>query len=188
MRSSIEQIRKSDYFIGEGGLPVGAPVGMNGPVAAPSGAGPTSVSTTNTQVAGVDEPDFVQNDGTRIAVLAGGMLHLLRSWPAQDMAEAASLKIDGWPRQMFLAGDQVVVFSDVYIPRAIEGVTRFGAPSPVAVGGAGVVAVHLRLLGKRLHPDHHHRRERSTHPKVTARSSCPARTSPPGASTTGSGW
>ena len=81
MRSSLEQIRKSDYYIGEGGLPVGAPVGMNGPVATPSGSGgggPTSVSTTNTQVTGVDEADFVQNDGTRIAVLAGGMLHLLR--------------------------------------------------------------------------------------------------------------
>jgi hypothetical protein len=143
MRSSLEQIRKSDYFIGEGGLPVGAPVGMNGPVAGPSGSGgggPTSVSTTNTQVTGVDEADFVQNDGTRIAVLAGGMLHLLRSWPAQDMAEAASLKIDGWPREMFLAGDQVVVFSNVYVPRAIEGAHPICAPVAVAGGATAVGA------------------------------------------------
>ncbi|MGZ6081288.1 MAG: beta-propeller domain-containing protein, partial [Myxococcaceae bacterium] len=94
MKSTLEQIRKSDYYIGVGGGPVPA----GGPVtAAPgaAGAGPTSVSTTNTQVAGVDEADFVQNDGTRIAVLAGGMLHLLSSWPAQAMAETASLKIDG---------------------------------------------------------------------------------------------
>ena len=140
MKSRPEQIRKSDYFIGEGGLPVGGPVGMNGPVAAPSGAGgPTSVSTTNTQVAGVDEADFVQNDGTRIAVLAGGMLHLLRSWPPQDMAEAASLKIDGWPREMFLAGDQVVVFSNVYVPRAIEGNHPICAPAAVGAGGAVAV-------------------------------------------------
>ncbi|HEY1333922.1 MAG TPA: beta-propeller domain-containing protein, partial [Myxococcaceae bacterium] len=139
MKSSLEQIRKSDYFIGGGGVPVGAPVGMNGPGAAPSGSGsggPTSVSTTNTQVAGVDEADFVQNDGTRIAVLADGMLHLLSSWPPQDMAEAASVKIDGWPREMFLAGDQVVVFSNVYVPRAIEGDHPICAPVAVGAGGA----------------------------------------------------
>ena len=56
-------------------------------MAGPSGGGgPTSVSTTNTQVAGVDEADFVQNDGTRIAVLAGGSFTssppgLPRPWP-----------------------------------------------------------------------------------------------------------
>jgi len=135
MKSSLEQIRKGDYYIGVGGAPVGP--GAPGPVtASPSGAGagPTSVSTTNTQVAGVDEADFVQNDGTRIAVLAGGMLHLLSSWPPQAMAETASLKIDGWPRDMFLAGNQVVVFSNVYIPRPIEGMHPICAP--VAQGPA----------------------------------------------------
>jgi len=125
MKSDIEQIRKGDVYIGVGGVPVGAGAG---PVAATPGAGPTSVSTTNTQVAGVDEADFVQNDGTRIAVLAGGRLHLLSSWPPQAMAETASLKIDGWPREMFLAGNQVVVFSTVYIPRAIEGTHPVCAP------------------------------------------------------------
>ncbi len=125
MKSNIEQIRKGDYYIGVGGVPVGAGAG---PVAATPGAGPTSVSTTNTQVAGVDEADFVQNDGTRIAVLAGGRLHLISSWPPQAMAETASLKIDGWPRDMFLAGNQVVVFSTVYIPRAIEGTHPICAP------------------------------------------------------------
>ena len=125
MKSDIEQIRKGDVYIGVGGVPVGAGAG---PVAATPGAGPTSVSTTNTQVAGVDEADFVQNDGTRIAVLAGGRLHLLSSWPPQAMAETASLKIDGWPREMFLAENQVVVFSNVYVPRALEGTHPICAP------------------------------------------------------------
>jgi len=139
MKSTIEQIRKNDSYIGVGGIAMPAPVGMNTPGAGPATAGPTSVSTTNTQVAGVDEADFVQNDGTRIAVLTGGMLHLLRSWPPQDMAEAGTLKIDGWPRDMFLAGNQVVVFSSVYIPRAIEGSHPICAPPPVAVGGGGAM-------------------------------------------------
>ena len=145
MKSQIEQIRKSDYYIGGGGLPVGAPVGADGgvagPVAFPSGAGgaaPTSVSTTNTQVAGVDEADFVQNDGTRIAVLAGGRLHLLSSWPADQMAETASLKIDGWPRDMFLTDTQVVIFSTVYVPRVIEGTHPICAPTPAGGPGGGI--------------------------------------------------
>ncbi|HET9035025.1 MAG TPA: beta-propeller domain-containing protein, partial [Myxococcaceae bacterium] len=135
MKSSIEQLRKYDYYIGDRGIPVGAGA-PGGPVAAPSaGDGPTSVSTTNNQVAGVNEADFVQNDGTRIAVLAGGKLHLLSSWPPEAMAERGSLTIDGWPRDMFLVGDQVVVFSNVYVPRKIEGDHPICAP----VGG-GVAA------------------------------------------------
>ena len=89
--------------------------------ARPPPRGPTNYTTTNTQVAGVDEADFVQNDGTRIAVLASNRLHLLRSWPADALAEASSIEIEGWPRDLFLTGNQVVVFSNVYVPRAIEG-------------------------------------------------------------------
>ncbi len=109
MRSELEQIRKS-----WGGWAV--------PVAGDANpAGPGDFTTTNAQVAGVDEADLVQNDGTRIVALAGGRLHLVASWPADAMAESASLEIEGWPRELFLAGDQVVVFSTVYVPRTIEG-------------------------------------------------------------------
>jgi hypothetical protein len=117
MKSTLEQIRKNDMWIGPGGIALTPEAA--GPVTA--AAGPTNYTTTNTQVAGVEEADFVQNDGTRIAVLAGNRLHLLRSWPADAMAEASSLAIEGWPRDLFLTGNQVVVFSNVYIPRALEG-------------------------------------------------------------------
>jgi uncharacterized secreted protein with C-terminal beta-propeller domain len=136
MKSTLEQLRKSDYYIGRGGGPT--TVGPVTPVtAAPNGAasGPTSVSTTNTQVAGVDEADFVQNDGTRIAVLAGGRLHLLSSWPPEALAETASLPIAGWARDMFLSGNQVVVFSMVYVPRVLEGTHPICAPPPGPMAG-----------------------------------------------------
>lgn len=137
MKSTLEQIRKSDVYIGGDGTPT---KGVPGPVAAAPGAagsaGPTSVSTTNTQVAGVDEADFVQNDGTRIAVLAGGVLHLLSSWPPEAMAEVGTLPITGWPRDMFLSGNQVVVFSNVYVPRPVEGAHPICAPAP----GGGIAA------------------------------------------------
>lgn len=114
MRSELEQLRLT--WAGWGGLPVGGAPGGDAGSPAPSG-----YTTTNAQVAGVDEADFVQNDGTRIAALADGRLHLLSSWPADALAERSSVAIEGWPRDLFLAGDRVVVFSTLYVPRALEG-------------------------------------------------------------------
>jgi hypothetical protein len=91
-----------------------------GPVATagaapPQAAGqPASYSTTNVQVAGVDEADFVKNDGTRIFVLSGRNLFAATSWPPQDLALAGKLEIEGWPSTMFLEGDRVVVFSNIW--------------------------------------------------------------------------
>lgn len=75
-------------------------------------AAPTDYTTTNTQVEGVDEADFVKNDGTRIFVLAGRKLYLSRSWPPEDLSVLASRDIVGWPLEMFLdEAGRVVVFS-----------------------------------------------------------------------------
>lgn len=76
---------------------------------------PTNYTTTNNQVAGVDEADFVKNDGTRIFALAGNTLHAVKSWPATDLAVQGTLELEGYPREMFLEGaDKVVVFSSIY--------------------------------------------------------------------------
>ncbi|UCE32197.1 MAG: beta-propeller domain-containing protein, partial [Burkholderiales bacterium] len=75
---------------------------------------PSEFTTTNVQVAGVDEPDVVKNDGTRIFSLAGNLLHAVRSWPPEQMQRAASLEIEGYPIGMFLDGDRIVVLSQIY--------------------------------------------------------------------------
>jgi hypothetical protein len=83
--------------------------------AAPPQAAPTNYTTTNNQVAGVDEADFVKNDGTRIFALSGNRLYAAKSWPATELAVRSSLALEGYPREMFLEGtDRVVVFSSVY--------------------------------------------------------------------------
>ena len=69
----VKSQESSEIRKGWGGWAVpagGVPTGDAGP------SGPERFTTTNAQVAGVDEADFVQNDGTRIAALAGGRLHL----------------------------------------------------------------------------------------------------------------
>lgn len=76
---------------------------------------PTASTTTNNQVAGVDEPDFVKNDGKRIFVLSGNKLHAVKSWPPQELARKGELAIEGRPTEMALHGDKnlIVVFSTV---------------------------------------------------------------------------
>lgn len=76
---------------------------------------PTNYTTTNNQVAGVDEADFVKNDGTRIFALSGNTLHAVRSWPADQTAVLGTLKMEGYPREMFLDGsNKAIVFSSIY--------------------------------------------------------------------------
>ncbi len=82
--------------------------------AAPPSA-PSAYTQTNNQVQGVDEADFVKNDGTRIFSLSGDRLYAVKSWPASELGVQGSLKIEGWPRELFIDGtDTAVVFSTVY--------------------------------------------------------------------------
>lgn len=91
-------------------------VDASSPTAAGASKGaPSDYTTTNNQVAGVDEADFVKNDGTRIFVLSGQRLYASKSWPAEQTAVQGSLEIGGYPREMFLVGEnKVVVFSSIY--------------------------------------------------------------------------
>ena len=100
-----------------------------GPTPAPAGA-PASYSTTNVQVAGVDEADFVKNDGTRILVLSGRTLFAATSWPPADLSVAGKLEIEGWPTSMFLDGDRVVVFSSIWTSEAGPWNGESFAPCP----------------------------------------------------------
>ena len=102
MRSQLDQAK--DWTLVYWGAPAVAGAG-----AAPAAQGaPASYSTTNTQVAGVDESDFVKNDGTRIFALSGQTLFAAKSWPPQDLALAGKLDLEGWPSSMFLDKDQPV--------------------------------------------------------------------------------
>src|SRR5438552_4654225 len=115
------------------------PPPMAGPAAAGAAPGasaaPASFSTTNVQVAGVDEADFVKNDGTRIFVLSGRNLFTVTSWPPQGLALAGKLEIEGWPGSMFLEGNQVVVFSSIWSPPPALVAPPGGAVSACPING-----------------------------------------------------
>lgn len=81
-------------------------------VQAPSGEAAADYSKTNIQVEGVDEADFVKNDGKYIYVLAENKLEIIDAFPAIDAKIISSTLIEGRPRDIFINGDRVIVFTE----------------------------------------------------------------------------
>ena len=68
-------------------------------------------SSTNIQVQGVDEADFVKNDGKYIYILSGDTLAIVNAYPEETAQIISRTDIDGNPAELFLNGDRLVVFS-----------------------------------------------------------------------------
>lgn len=109
-----------------------------GAVPEASGSAPAAYTTTNVQVAGVDEPDLIKTDGARIYALAGHRLHLARSWPPASLAATASADVEGWPSGLFLASGRVAVISAVpdNKPTVCAALCPIGAPCPACSGSS----------------------------------------------------
>lgn len=150
MRTQLEAMKKNSGGYGEpvyagGPIPPEADSPNAGPTPSTPGGGGTPTSSpaprdstgTNNQVAGVNEADFVQNDGTRLFVLSGQKLYATRTWPAESLSLASTLSLDGWPREMLLdEKNRLVIFSSVYSPRPdFEGDVPVAMPcSPMYCG------------------------------------------------------
>lgn len=131
MKSQLQMVQQGYFW------PVGVANGGGVvPATASNAAGPSAYTTTTAQVAGVDEADFVQNDGTHIFVLSGNSLYALSSWPPQDLSLTGTLTLEGWPREMFYdaTAGVVVVFSSVYTPLPIDAASTGNASPGVATG------------------------------------------------------
>ena len=82
---------------------------------------------------GVDEADFIKNDGEFVYVLSEDGLHVIDAWPAPDAHEIAHLPCPGEPRRLYLAGDRLLVYS--YRPNGS------GSPSPGVPSSQGCTYV-----------------------------------------------
>ncbi|MCZ7362729.1 MAG: beta-propeller domain-containing protein [Candidatus Methanoperedens sp.] len=116
------------FFVGRGDMMVGAAVtesGMPAPVAgvaAPAskavsegmtaGAGTSDYSKTNIQVEGVDEADFVKNDGKYIYVLSQNKLVIVDAFPAVDAKTLSEVTVSGRPRDLFVNDNRLIVFTE----------------------------------------------------------------------------
>ena len=100
-----------------GGSPMAVPAVANAP--APKavqegmgGSGTLDYSKTNVQVEGVDEADFVKNDGKYIYVLAQNKLVIIDAFPASGAKTLSESAIKGRPSDMFVNGDRLIVFTE----------------------------------------------------------------------------
>ncbi|MDO9324490.1 MAG: beta-propeller domain-containing protein, partial [Methanoregula sp.] len=73
------------------------------------GMGSPGYSETNVQVAGVDEPDIVKNDGRYIYVISGSTLTIVDAYPASSATIRSKTDIEDTPREIFITGDRLVL-------------------------------------------------------------------------------
>ncbi len=74
------------------------------------GSGPSQGTGTNNQVAGVDEADFVKNDGQYIYLAQNGVLRIVDAWPADQTHEVSATPLEGEPKKLFVLGDTALVY------------------------------------------------------------------------------
>ena len=71
--------------------------------------GPTDFTSTNNQIAGVEEGDFVKNTSGLIFLAREDKIEIVKSWPAAEMAKLATLDIAAQPQEMILVGNDKLV-------------------------------------------------------------------------------
>lgn len=67
-------------------------------------------SSTNVQVAGVDEADIMKTDGTYVYLLDYDDLYIVKAKPAGDAAIITKITFKSRPQEFYVSGDRLVVF------------------------------------------------------------------------------
>lgn len=98
----------------------------------------TGYTTTNIQVQGVDEADFVKNDAGYIYIISGRNLVIIDAAPASDSAIVSTTTLPGQASEMFLHGDTLAVFYGKTHEVMIHPRTS-AAPVPYSRPATGVI-------------------------------------------------
>ncbi len=85
-------------------------------------------SSTNVQVSGVDEADFIKNDGKYIYLVSGGRLVIVDAYPPLGAGIVSDTPLTGTPSNLFLSKDRLAVFSSV---RETAFIQPEGSAAPV---------------------------------------------------------
>jgi hypothetical protein len=121
---------RGDMCFSRGGGLEDATAGQPAPGEPPS-AGPTNSTGTNNQVAGVDEADFVKNDGQYIYLAQNGVLRIVDAWPADQTHEVSKTPLPGAPKKLFVQGNRALV----YVAMGTVGQTTTGWQPPECTYG-----------------------------------------------------
>ncbi len=69
-------------------------------------------STTNNQVAGVDEADIVKSDGSYLYIISGQKVDIAAAYPPESAAVVSSVYGDGQPLGLFVDGNMLAVIAN----------------------------------------------------------------------------
>jgi inhibitor of cysteine peptidase len=73
-----------------------------------------SFSTTNNQVAGVDEGDIMKTDGEYIYTVTGSTVFIIKAYPGKDAEIVSTIKFKSAPQGLFINGNKLVVYGNFY--------------------------------------------------------------------------
>jgi len=100
--------------------------------APPSGEGvfldvsTSDYSTTNIQVAGVDEADIVKTDGEYIYLVSGQKVIIVEAYPPEQAQVLSEIELEGTATGLFINGDRLVVFEEEMPYYDMPGVRESG--------------------------------------------------------------
>ena len=100
-----------------------------------SSNGATATSTTNNQVAEVDEADIVKNDNKYVYATMNGAFRVLTAWPPEEAKELARVPLPGTAKKLFVHEDRALVY--VSIPPAPPS----GSVTPTGSGTSSTASV-----------------------------------------------
>jgi uncharacterized secreted protein with C-terminal beta-propeller domain len=89
-------------------------------------------STTNVQVAGVDEADVVKTDGSYIYLSKGSTVYIVQAYPAKDAKVIAKIPFNVTVSDLFVSGDKLVVFTLGY-PTLVKWSGRAITPGDISI-------------------------------------------------------
>jgi len=87
--------------------------GVPVPSEAKTESGGTDYSTTNVQVANVDEPDYLKNDSKYVYIVSRNTLSIIDAYPAESAKLILKIALDiesQYIQNMFLNDDRLVIF------------------------------------------------------------------------------
>jgi len=91
------------------GVPVPSPLVVD----SKTESGGLDYSTTNVQVANVDEPDYLKNDAKYVYIVSRNTLSIIDAYPAESAKIVLKIALDiesQYIQNMFLNGDRLVIF------------------------------------------------------------------------------
>ncbi len=122
LKEFLKDNQQSYGYYGRGGIQTaaaevsGSIAGTASTNAAASSGKSLDYSTTNIQVAGVDEADIVKNDGKYIYVVSNNNVFIVNAYPAEQMEIVSKISFNEseYISQMYVKDDKLVVFANKY--------------------------------------------------------------------------